>query len=105
MPARALYAGYAALKTMATRRQRWRDRVWREWCFFRSVVRLFLPRLALLAAILALGASLFLALQPEKHSSISRAIYFTWSLIFGQPPDAFPNELPLQFLFFLLPLL
>lgn len=105
MPARALYANYAALRAAAHHRRAWRERLWREWCFFRAVLGRFLPRLVLIAIILSVGAFLFAALQPAKHTSIVRAVYYTWSLIFGQPPDAFPDEAPLQILYFVLPLL
>lgn len=62
-------------------------------------------RLALIAAILVLGGLAFQTLEPEKNLSLPKASYFTFSLIFGEPPEEFPDSIPLQVMFFLIPVL
>ncbi|MGB0717491.1 MAG: potassium channel family protein, partial [Phycisphaerae bacterium] len=41
----------------------------------------------------------------EKKHSLFRATYYTWSLIFGEPPEAFPDSTILRILFFVVPVL
>lgn len=80
-------------------------RLWREWCFLRVVARHFRGRLLIMLAILLTGGFAFRVLAPEKVDSLPKALYFTWSLIFGEPPDQFPSSPVLQVLFFVLPVL
>ena len=78
-------------------------RWWREWCFARVVFRRFRVRLLILILLLACGALLFLSFEPEKQHTFPQALYYTWSLVFGEPPEAFPRHWALQALFFLAP--
>ena len=59
----------------------------------------------LLFIILLVGGWLFRTLDPERDLSMVEAMYYTWSLIFGEPPEAFPSSPILQSLFFIVPLL
>jgi len=58
-----------------------------------------------MAALLGIGGILFLRFEPEKDHSPIEAIYVTWSLVFGQPAEAFPSSPLLQALFFLVPII
>jgi voltage-gated potassium channel len=80
-------------------------RLWAEWCFARVVMRHFRTRFLLMALILLCGAALFLVFEPEKDHSYAEALYFSWSLVFGEPPEQFPRSGVLQVAFFLLPIL
>jgi Trk K+ transport system NAD-binding subunit len=55
--------------------------------------------------LLLVGGMLFRALEPEKNHSFIRAMYYTFSLVFGEPPEEFPTSRVLQSLFFIVPLL
>jgi Trk K+ transport system NAD-binding subunit len=79
--------------------------VWREWCFTRFVLRQFRGRFLFIAAIVLGGAVAFQRLEPDKAHSPWQAVYFTWLLIFGQPPEALPDSLALKLLFFAMPIL
>lgn len=81
------------------------ERLWREWCFARATFAHFRVRIALLLFLLIGGGLLFRWLEPERQHSLLRAIYCTWSLIFGEPPEEFPRSPVLQAMFFLVPLL
>jgi voltage-gated potassium channel len=83
----------------------WLQRLWREWCFARVVWAAFKVRLGLIVLILLLGAVLFRVLEPEKQHTYARGLYYTWSLVFGEPPEEFPANPILQLLFFLMPVL
>lgn len=78
---------------------------WREWCFFKAAMRRFRVRFALILTILLAGALAFQVLEPEKQHSLPRAMYYTWSLVFGEPPEEFPRAPLLQVLFFIVPVL
>jgi len=67
------------------------------------VVRRFRVLIGIMSVLLVGGAAAFLLLEQDKHHSFPQAIYFTWSLIFGEPPEAFPSHPVLQTLFFLMP--
>lgn len=82
-----------------------RERAWREWCFIRAVVSQLWMQLAVLAALLLLGAVLFRALEPERGHTFVRGMFYTWSLIFAEPPEEFPSSRILQAMFFLVPLI
>lgn len=81
------------------------QRLWREWCFLRVALRRFRINFLLLGVLLVGGGLLFRLLEPEKQHTLPRAIYYTWVLIFGQPPEEFPSSIVLQTMFFLVPLL
>jgi len=82
-----------------------RTRLWREWCFFRVAIRSFRINFLVLALLLLVGGGLFRVLEPEKQHTLGRAIYYTWSLIFAQPPEDFPSALILQAMFFIVPVI
>ncbi len=85
------------------RRHRVYSRWWRELCFARAVLREFRIRFALVALLLAIGAAAFWLFEPD-HLSPIEALYFTWTLTFGQPPHDFPQQPLLRGLYFVLPL-
>lgn len=80
-------------------------RLWAEWCFVRVCFRHFRVRFLIMATILLVGALLFIKLEPEKQHSLPQAVFYTFSLVFGEPPEAFPVHPVLQTLFFLVPIL
>jgi len=81
------------------------SRLWREWCFLKVVFVHIRVRLAIVAAILLVGAWMFMVFEPEKKHSLPRAVHCTWCLVFGEPPEEFPQSTVLQTLFFVLPVL
>ena len=92
------------LRVSRRRRHPFDSRLWREWCFLRAVFKHFRVLLVVMFVLLFGGALAFMWLEEEKHHSLSRGLYFTWSLIFGEPPEAFPSHPVLQTLFFLVPI-
>jgi voltage-gated potassium channel len=58
-----------------------------------------------MATILLGGGTLFLTLEPERVRSLPQGIYYSWSLIFAEAPESFPEHIVLQSLFFLMPVL
>ncbi len=88
-----------------TRKARTGSRLWREWCFWKAALRHFRVRLGFLLAVLLAGGLLFKYLEPEKNHTLAEAAYYTWSLIFGEPPESFPRHPVLQVLFFLVPVI
>ena len=97
--------GIDQLKLPARPRHPARSRLWREWCFARAAFRHFRINLLMIAGLLLIGGVLFRVLEPDKHHSLTRAVYYTWVLIFGQPPEEFPASVALQTMFFVVPLL
>ncbi len=93
------------VRAAARRKPSWRVRLWREWCFARVALWHARVNFLLLGLLLGGGAVLFRWAEPEKHHSLPRALYYTWLLIFGQPPEEFPRSPLLQALFFLVPLI
>lgn len=81
------------------------SRLWREWCFVRVIAARFRLRLLMLAMVLVVGAYLFIRLEPGQGHTILRALFYTWSLIFGEAPEAFPQHPVLQGAFFVIPVL
>lgn len=80
--------------------------IWREWCFWRAAAKRVWIQAVILIVLLVGGATLFRIYEPEKGHTLPQAVYYTWSLIFGEPPEAFPRERPvLQVLFFVVPLI
>jgi Trk K+ transport system NAD-binding subunit len=82
---------------------RWR--LWREWCFARTVISTLKYRILILVLVLAAGSALFRHLQPELGLSPLQATYSAWSLLFGEPPQEFPQSPVLAAMFFILPVL
>ncbi|MHC4990123.1 MAG: potassium channel family protein [Planctomycetota bacterium] len=80
-------------------------RAWREWCFLRMALRHFRLRLLLMSVILLGGAALFVYCEPERKHSLPRAMFYTWALVFGEPPEEFPRSIVLQTAFFIMPIL
>ena len=94
------------LRTPARTRNRLRARLWREWCFVRAVGRRRRASLFVLFALLAGGAGLFRFFEHhDPPLSFLKAMFYTWSLVFGQPPEPFPESGVLQGLFFLVPII
>jgi Trk K+ transport system NAD-binding subunit len=96
------------LEQIEVRWRRWRRlrfRLWREWCFLRTVARHVRWRLLVVALILACGALLFMRFEKREKLDFLRATYYTWSLVFGESPEAFPESIPLQVMFFIMPIL
>lgn len=93
------------LRLRLSRLARARAWLWREWCFWRAALRRVWIQVVILVVLLVGGAALFRTYEPEKRHSLPEAVYYTWSLIFGEPPEAFPRDKPvLQALFFAVPL-
>ena len=80
-----------------------RRRIFREWSFGRALVRRFGAGWMLLLALLLVGGWLFRSLEPEHGFTFAESTWMTWSLVFGQYTHGFPEALPLQILFFLVP--
>jgi len=87
------------------RRSRLRERAWREWCFWRAAIAQLWLRLAVLTALLVFGAVMFRLYEPERNHSFIQAAYYTWSLIFGEPPEEFPRSMALRVMFFVVPVI
>jgi len=81
------------------------SRWWREWCFARTALAHFRLRLLLMAAIVASGALVFRMYHRPEPLSIWQAMYYSWSLVFGEPPERFPESWAIRPLFFLMPVL
>lgn len=81
------------------------SRLWSEWCFLRVCFRHMRVRLLIMAVILFTGALTFRWMEPEKNHSLAKATYYTFSLIFAEPPEDFPTSRVLQVMFFLVPVL
>lgn len=96
---------YDNLRLKTAPRSRWRERIWRESCFVRAVVRQRGASLLAFAGLLAVGTTLFLVLEHEKQHEPVRALHFTFGLVFGQTPPEFPAAWPLRALYFAAPLL
>ena len=65
------------------------SRLWREWCFLRSAFRHFRIRFLILVFVLLGGGLLFQRFEPEKKHSLAEATYYTWALVFGEPPGSY----------------
>ncbi|MCL4210751.1 MAG: potassium channel protein [Phycisphaeraceae bacterium] len=88
------------------RRNRWRLRVWREWCFLRVLGRHFAVRAIIMLAVLNGGALLFKTLGPERDMPYLKALWSAWLLIFAEtPPYDFPDSLVLDLMYFVMPIL
>ncbi len=79
--------------------------LWREWCFFRVVSWHISLRLAVLLALMLTGGILFQTLEPEKHHSLPKGMYYTFALIFGNTAEDFPTSPILQVMYFVVPAL
>ncbi len=77
----------------------------REWCFARTVAARLGLRLVLVAIVLLGGGLLFQLFEPENNPSLFEATYTTWSLVFANPSEAFPEATVLRILFFVVPVL
>lgn len=93
------------LKIRRRRRLLRGTRVWREYLFFLAALKQFRVRFLLILGILLGGAFAFRGLEPERGHSVSRSLFYSWSLLFGQAPEALPASRVLQSLFFIYPLL
>ncbi|HEX7879928.1 MAG TPA: hypothetical protein VF720_10990, partial [Candidatus Eisenbacteria bacterium] len=93
------------LRRRTTLRRRVKRWLWREAAFLAALIRHLRWRFLILLLLLTAGGALFVTLSPEPKPSLVEAVYMTWSLVFGQPPGAFPFHPVLQALFFLVPIL
>ncbi len=82
-----------------------RERAWREWCFVKAVLRERWQSGLLLAVLLFGGGLLWVRLEPVPHHGYFEGIYFTWSLIFAQAPEALPASWILRSMYFVVPAL
>lgn len=81
------------------------SRIWREWCFIRAALQSFGKRFLVMATILLTSGILFQVCEPEAGREFAEAVYFGWSLVFGEPPERFPAHPVLRVLFFLMPII
>jgi len=81
------------------------SRWWREWCFFRTALAHFRLRLLLMVLIVATGALIFRVFHFPDRLTTWESIYYSWSLVFGEPPEKFPESWAIRPLFFLMPVL
>ncbi|HKQ48782.1 MAG TPA: NAD-binding protein [Phycisphaerae bacterium] len=93
------------LKFPPPRRRVLYSRFWREWCFLRVLILRFYLRFAILFGVLVAGSFAFQRLEPEKNHTFWKGMHCVWCLIFGQPPEDFPESGYLQALFFLVPVI
>lgn len=84
--------------------RRLRFRTWREWCFLRTIARQLRWRLLIIALVLFGGAAVFRAFDTAGLPWV-KAVYYTWSLVFAQPPIDFPPQPALRALYFVMPIL
>lgn len=82
--------------------RRW---VRREWSFAVAVMRHRGWSFAFLFLVLLGGGIAFRQLQPEMNFSLPEAMFRTWSLVFGEAPDPYPESAWLQVMFFVMPVL
>jgi Trk K+ transport system NAD-binding subunit len=87
------------------RRPLLRSKLRAEWAFVRVALRHFRTRFVVMVFVLIGGATAFRAFEPEKNLSFPQATFYTWSLVFGEPPEEFPTSPPLQALFFVIPVI
>ncbi|KAA0213923.1 MAG: hypothetical protein DYG94_03410 [Leptolyngbya sp. PLA3] len=93
------------LETTYDRRSAWRWRLWREWCFVRTVFHALRYRLLVLFTLLIGGGLLFQHLGEDRSLSLVEASYYTWALVFGEAPQAFPDHPLLELMFFIVPVI
>lgn len=93
------------LRVLGVKERPWRLRILREWCFVCTVFRRLRIQIAVLLLLLFGGGLLFQQLGEEDGISILRAMYYTWSLVFGEPPVSFPDNLVLESLYFVVPVI
>ncbi len=93
------------LETTYDRRAAWRWRLWREWCFIRTVFHVLRVRLLVLFSLLIGGGLLFQHLGDDPSLSLVEASYYTWALVFGEAPQAFPDHPLLELMFFVVPVI
>ncbi len=84
------------------------ERCYRHWTYTKAVYRKFRGRLALLGVVVFLGALAFRLLYVNDHgrpATFVEGLYYTWCLIFFEPPVELPDSLILDALFFIVPIL
>ncbi|MCZ6834702.1 MAG: NAD-binding protein [Planctomycetota bacterium] len=90
---------------MPNRPTRRSSRAWREWCFVLVAFRHFRIRFAIMMVILLGGGVLFKVYAPEEDYSFLQAMFHSWSLVFAELPDEFPESLVLDIALFVFPIL
>ncbi|USN99784.1 MAG: NAD-binding protein [Phycisphaeraceae bacterium] len=93
------------LRVDGVKEHRWRRRALREWCFSLTVFHRLKVQIAVLMLLLFGGGLLFQHLGEAGDVSIIRAMYYTWSLLFGEPPVSFPDNPVLESLYFIVPVI
>lgn len=82
------------------------SRLWRELCFARVLLRNFRVRILVILVVLLAGTIAFFSFDRAAGGDLLLSFYFTWLLIFGQPPEPLPTySWVLMPLFFLIPIL
>lgn len=81
------------------------SRWWREWCFARTALAHFRLRLLLMILVVATGALIFRVYHHPDPLTMWESVYYSWSLVFGEPPESFPQSWAIRPLFFLMPVL
>jgi Trk K+ transport system NAD-binding subunit len=95
----------AELRVPPRRKHAYERKLWREWCFAQSIARRFWLRLLILPVLLVVGSFFFQWCEPQHGHDFIRGMYYTWTLVFAQPPEAFPRHPLLQVWFFLVPVI
>lgn len=93
------------LRPLPRRRHRYEKWWWRELCFLRAVLRQFRWRILVFVSVLAGGGVAFHCLERRTPVSLAKGVFYSWSLLFGQPPEDFPEAPLLQVLFFVIPII
>lgn len=80
------------------------SRLWAEWCFLKACGRHYRTRLVILGVVVVIGTLLF---RSDGDHTLAQAAFSTFSLIFGELPEEFPDpgKTAQRVLFFLLPLI
>jgi len=82
------------------------SRIRREWCFIKVLARHFAVRAAIMLVVLVGGAALFRSLGADQSVSFIKAMWYTWLLIFAEPPPSdFPDSIVLDAMYFLMPII
>lgn len=92
------------LETSYDRRSAWRWRIWREWCFVRTVFHVLRYRMLVLFTLL-IGGGLIFQHFSDQPLGLAEATYYTWALVFGEAPQAFPKHPLLEVMFFVVPVI
>ncbi len=97
------------LRIRPPRSKRWRENLFREWCFLVAVIKHRGLSVLLMFAVLAIGSEVLWydqAIQGTPRPALFERVYGAWTLMFGQPPA---GQLPISWLarsmLFIIPIL